>query len=239
MSPADPATLRLRDFAPPDGVRSPRSALCFLPRACDIAIILAAGRGALARGLSAGRAPDGPVRVIDVGAGSGLLSRLLTDAGAVARAVDPGGPHARDVGRFHDVDPVDAASAARGGPYDVAVSAFMEAGAEYRSAVAGLAPVVVSIRDTEGMCGVRGDQSYSPFGLTRVHSHQVPTFEDVGALLRLGPRGVAVPLHGRLEVWATEAVADAVAASLAAPPPASGPGIAAYPWEMDVHTLMP
>lgn len=140
------------------------------PRAADVARVAAALRVA------------GP-RVVDVGAGTGLLAALLAEAGVRVEAVDPAPPPVR----YHGVEALPAGALV--GPYDAAVVSWMEAGEDYRDAVARLAPVVVNAYDVEGGCGVMGAVDFAPLGYARAAAWRTPSFEDVEfALDRPGRR---------------------------------------------------
>lgn len=205
---ADWRALRLRDFSGP----VPRATLMWPPRAVDVARIAAlVGSG----------------RAIDVGAGSGLLARLLTESGVNVRAIDPGDTYARDLARFFPVEPtpVDAILEA----YDLAIVSWMEAGRDYRSEVAKLAPVVFQARDAGGGCGVKGDVSYAPFDFVLVDERRGPSYEDVEHALT----GRKTGSENVLEVWARpEAVGRAKTAL------ASAVAVAPFPWEAELATRL-
>ncbi len=138
--------------------RRPRDALMWLPRAADVARIAAALRVA------------GP-RVADVGAGTGLLAVLLEREGVAVEATDASPPAVR----YH---PVAARPADALPPCDAAIVSWMEAGKDYREAVARLAPVIVNVYDVEGGCGVMGAVDFAPFGFAEAASWRTPSFED-------------------------------------------------------------
>lgn len=151
--------------------RRPRDALMWLPRAADVAAIAEVCRTV------------GP-RVVDVGAGTGLLARLLLDEGIEVEAADPAPPPVQYVG----VAQRDAE--ALRGPYDVALVSWMEAGRDYRQAVARLAPVVVNAYDKEGGCGVMGATGLAPYGFVAATWWETPSFEDVAFALDRPGRGL-------------------------------------------------
>lgn len=138
--------------------RRPRDALMWLPRSRDVARIAAALRVA------------GP-RVADVGAGTGLLAALLEREGVAVQASDAAPPRLR----YHSVEPRRADELP---PCDAAVVSWMEAGQDYREAVARLAPVIVNAYDVEGGCGVMGAVDFAPFGFAEVASWRTASFED-------------------------------------------------------------
>lgn len=141
--------------------RRPRDALMWVPRALDVARIRAALEIA------------GP-RVVDVGAGTGLLARLV---GGATLAVDPAPARVR----YHQVVPGDASTL--GGPFDAAIVSWMEAGHDYREACARLAPVLVNAYDVEGGCGVMGAVDFAPFGFLEAASWRTLSFEDAAYAL--------------------------------------------------------
>lgn len=162
--------------------KRPRDALMWVPRALDVARIRAA--------LSVA----GP-RVVDVGAGTGLLAKLL---GGSILAIDAAPPRVR----HHQVAAGTAASLQ--GPYDAAIVSWMEAGQDYREACARLAPVLVNCYDVEGGCGVMGQVDFAPFGFVEAASWRTPSFEDAqyalehrGALRRRGWPGNRVDVLTR------------------------------------------
>jgi len=139
--------------------RRPRDALMWTPRARDVARIAAALRVAGSR-------------VADVGAGTGLLARLLEAEGVRVDASDPSPPAVC----YHDVARLRADEVA---PHDAALVSWMEAGQDYRAAVARVAPVVVNVYDVEGGCGVMGAVDLAPFGFVEAASWRTASFEDV------------------------------------------------------------
>lgn len=193
--------------------RRPRDALMWAPRALDVARIAAALRVA------------GP-RVADVGAGTGLLARLLGEAGVPVEASDPA-PPAR---LYQPVAALDADALA--GPYDAVVVSWMEAGRDYRRSVARLAPVVVNVYDVEGGCGVMGAVDFAPHGFVEAASWRTASFEDVEfALDRPGRRLRRKGYPGnRVDVLTRE---PALVAPLRAAVEAAKPG-APLPWEREM-----
>lgn len=192
--------------------RRPRDALMWVPRAVDIARIRAA------------LAAAGP-RVVDVGAGTGLLARLV---GGSILALDPAPPAVR-----HHQVARGAASDLRG-PYDAAIVSWMEAGQDYREACARLAPVLVNVYDVEGGCGVMGAVDFAPFGFVEAASWRTPSFEDAayaldhrGALQRRGYPG------SRVDVLTRE---PTLVGPLKAAVEAAKPG-EALPWEAEMDRL--
>jgi SAM-dependent methyltransferase len=149
--------------------RRPREALMWLPRARDVARVGAACRAA--GGL-----------VADVGAGTGLLARLLEQAGAKVAAYDPS-PAAT---QYHPVERLDADQLTDS--YDAAIVSWMEAGKDYRAPVADIAPVIVNCFDVEGGCGVMGETDFAQHGFQLVETWRTPSFED--ALHALEHRGL-------------------------------------------------
>lgn len=139
----------------------PRDALMWIPRALDVARIRAA------------LAVAGP-RVIDVGAGTGLLAKLLD---ADVQAIDPRPPRVR----YQDVDGIRPSDVSH--RYDAAIVSWMEAGQDYRADVARLAPVIVNAYDVEGGCGVMGAVDFAPFGFVEAFSWRTPSFEDAAFAL--------------------------------------------------------
>lgn len=201
MSPALPT---LETFA-----RRPRHALMWVPRALDIARIQAALDVA------------GP-RVIDVGAGTGLLAMLLARD---VVAVDPAPPAVR----YHPVGSYDGHMT-----WDAAIVSWMEAGKDYRADVARLAPVIINCYDVEGGCGVMGQVDFAPFGFVEAASWRTASFEDAayaidhrGALQRRGHPGNRVDVLTR----APELVPRLRAAVAAAKP--RDP----LPWEPEMDAL--
>lgn len=195
--------------------RRPREALMWTPRALDVARIA-----------SVCQAAGGPVA--DVGAGTGLLARLVEGAGVPVRALDPKPP----VKRYHEVEVADAAALPRSG---VALVSWMEAGKDYREAVARAAPVVVNAYDVEGGCGVMGAVDFAPFGFSRVLSWRTPSFEDVEFCLDRPGRGLHRKGHpgNRVDVLTRD---DSLAERLAAAVEdarASAP----LPWEAEMDAL--
>lgn len=196
--------------------RRPRDALMWPPRALDVARIAAALRVA------------GP-RVADVGAGTGLLARLLAGAGVAVDAFDPLPPAIR----YHDVAERDASALA--GPYDALVVSWMEAGKDYREACARLAPVIVNAYDVEGGCGVMGAVDFAPFGFVEAASWRTPSFEDVEFALDRPGRPVRRQGHpgNRVDVLTREArLVEPLRAAVASARPAG-----TLPWEPDLDRL--
>lgn len=190
----------------------PREALMWIPRALDIARIRAA------------LAVAGP-RVIDVGAGTGLLAKLLD---ADVRAIDPKPPRVR----YQDVDGIRPSDVSH--PYDAAIVSWMEAGEDYRADVARLAPVIVNAYDVEGGCGVMGAVDFAPFGFIEAFSWRTPSFEDAafaldhrGALRRKAFPGNRIDILTR-EPSLAPALREAVATASAG---------AALPWEGEMDRL--
>lgn len=146
----------------------------WVPRAADVARISAACRVA------------GP-RVVDVGAGTGLLARLLADAGVRVRAFDPLPPKTS----YHEVMRKRADEILGGA--DCAIVSWMEAGADYRLPVAAMAPVVVNAYDVEGGCGVMGATDFARFAYEEAATWRTPSFEDVAFVLDRPGRGLQRP----------------------------------------------
>jgi len=131
----------------------------WVPRATDVARIAAVLRAC-------------GDHIVDVGAGTGLLASLLDQAGVKVEAVDPAPPGTTYV-------PVEQRSAEDlTTPRDAVIVGWMEAGVDYREAVARLAPVLVNIYDVEGGCGVMGATDFAPYGFVRAASWRTPSFED-------------------------------------------------------------
>lgn len=196
--------LAARDF-------TSRAGLMWPPRALDVARIAAV-------------VPTAGGRVLDHGAGSGLLAALLAERVEVV-AYDP--LPAAHVGRFHPVT-----TARPAGPFALVVSSWMEAGVDARADVASCAPRVVSVYDAEGGCGVKGDLDYSRFGLVEATRWEGPSFEDVEDALRTRGRGLPVRARNVLSAWTpareAEETAARVRAARAGPP---------YPWEAELESL--
>lgn len=196
--------------------RRPRDALMWIPRAADVAAIAEICRNV------------GP-RVIDVGAGTGLLARLLQDEDVAVRAVDANPPPVQYV-------PVEKRAADEvSGKYDVAIVSWMEAGVDYRAAVARLAHVVINAYDPAGACGVKGDVDLAPFGFTTATWWTTPSFEDAAFVLDRPGRGLrrsGAP-GNRIDVLtrykAVAPVLKAAAADAVAGPP--------YQWEEEMERL--
>ncbi|MEA3198806.1 MAG: hypothetical protein QOE90_234 [Thermoplasmata archaeon] len=188
--------------------RRPRDALMWLPRAADVARIAAALRVA------------GP-RVADVGAGTGLLAALLAREGVRVEASDAAPP----AKRYHEVA---TRSADHLPACDAAIVSWMEAGRDYREAVARVAPVVVNVYDVEGGCGVMGAVDFAPFGFREAATWRTASFEDAafaldrkGRLKRKGHPGNRVDVLSR-DPALVAPLADAVAQARVGPP---------LPWE--------
>ncbi|HEX2021447.1 MAG TPA: methyltransferase domain-containing protein [Candidatus Thermoplasmatota archaeon] len=192
----------------------PREALMWIPRASDVARIAAACRAA------------GP-RVVDVGAGTGLLARLLADAGVRVEASDPApaSPSFAPVAR--------GAADGLPSPVDAAIVSWMEAGKDYREAVARAARVVVNAYDVEGGCGVAGAVDFAPYGFVEAASWRAASFEDAAFALERPGRGLRRKgwPGSRVDVLTREpalrdALARAVAEARAGDP---------YPWEAEME----
>lgn len=213
--------------------RRPRDALMWIPRAIDLARIRAALAAAGPRVIDVGarsRSEGADVdderpqaRVIDVGAGTGLLAHLLD---ANVEAVDTAPPRVR----YHDVG-----SHAGQATYDAAIVSWMEAGQDYRADVARLAPVIVNAYDVEGGCGVMGQVDFAPFGFAEAASWRTASFEDAayaldhrGALRRRGWPG------NRIDVLTRD---PALAAPLARAVASVRDGGAPLPWEAEMDRL--
>lgn len=188
----------------------------WVPRAADVAAIAEVCRTA------------GP-RVIDVGAGTGLLARLLQDEDVKVEAVDPNPPPVQYV----PVKPRGAEDVR--GEYDVAIVSWMEAGLDYRAAVARLAPVVLNVYDPAGACGVKGQVDLASYGFTTATWWTTPSFEDAAYLMDRPGRGLKRPGSpgNRVDVLTRyKAIApvlkDAVAGAVAGPP---------YNWELELERL--
>jgi hypothetical protein len=192
--------------------RRPRDALMWLPRARDVARIRAALEVA------------GP-RAVDVGAGTGLLARLLDRP---IEAVDPTPPRVR----YHEVRAVDPATL--DATYDAAVVSWMEAGKDYRATCARLAPVLVNCYDVEGGCGVMGAVDFAPFGYVEAASWRTPSFEDAQhALERRGLTRRAAYPGNRVDVLTRD---PSLVAPLRAAVESAKPG-APYAWEAEMDRL--
>lgn len=179
----------------------------WLPRALDVARIAAVCQAA------------GP-RVVDVGAGTGLLARMLQNEGVAVVATDPHPPPVRYV-------VVAAADAASLTSCDVALVSWMEAGKDYRDAVARAAPVIVNVYDVEGGCGVMGAVDFP--GYMEAASWRTASFEDAQFALERRGRGMRRPGHpgNRIDVLARNAtLASALRAAVA-----SAHAGAPLPWE--------
>lgn len=236
MQDAAPAWPSLETFG-----RQPRAALMWVPRALDVARVAAACRVA---GSDAGAprpqvvdvgvpgaSEDADARrpeVVDVGAGTGLLARLLREAGLDVRALDPAPPAVRFV-------PVERLEAAAMPEADVAIVSWMEAGRDYREAVARAAPVIVNAYDVEGGCGVMGAVDFAPLGFQRVVSWRTPSFEDVEFVLDRPGRGLKRRGHpgNRVDVLTRDAsLSPALLAAVEAAKPAGS-----LPWEPEMDRL--
>lgn len=181
------------------------------PRSLDVARILAA----------VGRPRP---RILDHGAGSGLLAALLAPHAEVF-AFDPApSPHA---GRFHPVTREEPEA-----PFDLVVSSWMEAGLDLRADVARRAPTIVSIFDAEGGCGVKGDLDYSSFGFVEAARWTGPSFEDVEEALARRGRGMVPRERNVFAVWTRPPEAAATAARVAAA--TAGAPLA---WERELEDL--
>jgi hypothetical protein len=193
----------------------PRDALMWVPRALDVARMAAALRIA------------GPT-VRDVGAGTGLLSALLEGAGVAVEASDAQPPPRRHHG-------VAARRADELLSCDAAIVSWMEAGQDYREAVARLAPVVVNAYDVEGGCGVLGAVDFAPFGFREAASWRAPSFEDAAFALERPGRGLRRKGYpgNRIDVLTRDPallprLAEAVASARAGPP---------LPWEAEMDRV--
>ena len=196
--------------------RRPRDALMWLPRAVDVSRIAAACRVA------------GP-RVVDVGAGTGLLARLLEAAGVKVMAFDPSPPPVA----HHDV--MRKAAHEIIGEADCALVSWMEAGQDYRVPVAWLAPVIVNVYDVEGGCGVMGAVDFAPYAYKEVVSWRTPSFED--AEFALDRRGRGIQRKGypgnRVDVLTrAPALADRLRRAVQDAPP-----LRPYPWEREMDEV--
>lgn len=180
------------------------------PRRLDVARIAAACRVAGAR-------------VVDVGAGTGLLAALLAREGVDVEAYEPSPPRVRHA----PLVPRDASQLT--GPYDVAIVSWMEAGKDYREAVARLAPVLVNVYDVEGGCGVMGAVDFAPHGFREAASWRTPSFEDAEFALDRPGRGLRRKGYpgNRIDVLAKDATHMAPLAEAVAHARAGAP----YPWE--------
>lgn len=207
------ATRRSRRVLPRLAARdfTSRAGLMWPPRSLDVARILAA----------AGRPRP---RILDHGAGSGLLAALLAPHAEVI-AFDPEpSPHA---GRFHPVT-----LEAPDEPFDLVVSSWMEAGLDLRADVARRAPRIVSIFDAEGGCGVKGNLDYSGFGLVEATRWTGPSFEDVEEALARRGRGMETRERNVFAVWTRPVEAATTAARVAA-----ATGGAPFPWEPELAEI--
>lgn len=187
----------------------------WIPRAADVARVAAACRAA------------GP-RIVDVGAGTGLLARLLADEGVPVRAIDPAPPERR----YSEVARASAEDLREGA--DVAIVSWMEAGKDYRDAVAKAARCVVNAYDVEGGCGVLGAVDFAPFGFGVAASWRAPSFEDAAFALDRPGRGLRRKGWPgcRVDVLAREpALLAALHEAVDSARPRSGP----LPWEAEME----
>lgn len=223
----DPHALTLRDFA-----ERPRAALMWPPRARDVARIAAAARAV---------AGGAPARVLDAGAGSGLIARLLADAGLDVVAVDAEDADSptRGVGRFFPVKRARVQDLPRE-EFDLAIVSWMEAGRDYRAAVHERARVIVEAYDPMGGCGAGSVTGF--LDLERIVATLWPTasHEDVAHALRTRGRGPAgLPLTraaapgNLIMAWARDDT-DANAVNLAVARAEAG---APLPWEPQLDEL--
>jgi hypothetical protein len=132
--------------------------------------------------LSATSGSDGRPLVADVGAGTGLLARLVEQQGVSVAAYDPRPPAVS----YHPVEPLDAD--ALSDSYDAVIVSWMEAGKDYRAPIAELSPLIVNAYDVEGGCGVMGATDFKDFGYQVVETWRTASFED--ALHALEHRGL-------------------------------------------------
>lgn len=188
----------------------------WMPRAVDVAAIAEVCRTA------------GP-RVVDVGAGTGLLARLLQDEDVKVEAVDPNPPAVQ----FVPVKPRSAEDVR--GEFDVAIVSWMEAGVDYRAAVARLAPVVINVYDPAGACGVKGQVDLSQLGFMTATWWTTPSFEDVAFVMDRPGRGLQRPGSpgNRIDVLTrykaiVPVLRDAVADAVAGQP---------FQWELELERL--
>lgn len=201
----------LEDFG-----RRPRQCLMWPPRASDVAAVAEVLRVA------------GP-RVVDVGAGTGLLARLLRDEGIEVEAVDPAPPETQYV----RVEKRDAQSLRP--PYDACIVSWMEAGQDYREAIARLAPVIVNVYDTGGGCGVMGATDFAPRGFVEAAWWTGPSFEDVAFALDRPGRGLRRKGYpgNRIDILTRY---KRLAPALKAAVERAVPG-APYDWELEMEPL--
>ncbi|MFA5861348.1 MAG: hypothetical protein WDA16_06590 [Candidatus Thermoplasmatota archaeon] len=197
--------------------RRPREALMWLPRASDVARIAAACRAAGGEG----------GLVADVGAGTGLLAKLVEEHGVKVAAYDPAPPAVT----FHPVERLDAD--ALSDSYDAAIVSWMEAGKDYRSPIAELAPVIVNAYDVEGGCGVMGETDFAHHGFQLVETWRTPSFEDaVHALDHRGLKRKGYP-GNRIDVLTRK---PHLLEPLRAAVSSARPG-RALPWEIEMDAL--
>jgi len=219
----DPTALAIADFSPRSG--DARAALLWPPTRLDVARLVAGLRAA------SGRARP---RVLEAGAGSGLLARLLAEACDVD-AVDPGdaGFASRRVGRFFPVRSARVEDVAA--PYDAVVVSWMEAGVDCRAGVKRLAPVIAQAFDLGGGCGVKGATSYARFGFVDAAAWTGPSFETVDRALRERGRGLPPPPPmNAIEIVVRDiALAPRVAEAVRAAKPRGAP----YAWEPALEAL--